>query len=305
MMTPVIVANHITKWYGPRRAVDDVSFTVAAGEVMGLLGPNGSGKTTILRILTGYLRPTSGTANICGFDVVDQSREARRRIGYVPEDIPLYDWMRVREFLTFMARIKGLPAHAVPRAVDAAIDCVALGDVIRVPIGKLSRGFRQRVGIGQALLGDPAVLVLDEPSNGLDPRQIIDMRGLIRALARTRTLLLTSHILTEIEKVADSVAILLHGRLLAVRGLHEEGGGRRVRLRIAGDRDAVRACLEAVDGVRTVTVSEPDSATYLVDVDAPSTKQALVAAVIARRFTLLALGDDSADLETLFLEATR
>src|SRR2546422_2957724 len=186
---------------------------------MGLLGPNGSGKPTILRMLTGYLRPSAGTASVSGLDVVDEPLEVRKRIGYVPEDVPLYDWMRVREFLPFMASVKGLPRRAVPTAVSSVIERLALGGVVRLPIGKLSRGFRQRAAVAQALLNDPDVLILDEPTNGLDPRQIIEMRELIRSLAGTRTLLITSHILGEIPKGADRVAILLGGPLLATHSL--------------------------------------------------------------------------------------
>src|SRR6267143_2089784 len=188
-MPSVIVADQLTKWYGPRLAVDRVSLEVEAGEVMGLLGPNGSGKTTILRILAGYLRPSAGTARIAGLDVVDYSLATRARVGYVAEDVPLYGGMGVREFLTFMARLKGLERRATSVAVDAAMERLALGDVARRLIGGLSRGYRQRVAIAQALLGDPALLFLDEPTNGLAPRQIIEMRGHIRALAGERTIL--------------------------------------------------------------------------------------------------------------------
>ena len=303
-MSPIVVADKLTKWFGPRLAVDGVSLEVGGGEVMGLLGPNGSGKTTILRMLTGYLRPSAGTASVSGLDVVDEPLEVRRRIGYVPEDVPLYDWMRVREFLTFMARVKGLPGRAVPTAVSSVIERLALGGVVRLPIGKLSRGFRQRAAIAQALLNDPDVLVLDEPTNGLDPRQIIEMRELIRGLAGTHTLLITSHILGEIQKVADRVAILLDGRLLATHSLRREGPGVRVRLRVRGIEGQVRACLERVSGVQGVTVQGPEPAAYVVDVATPAAREALAAAVVGNGFALLELEDVSADLETVFLELT-
>ena len=217
-MLPV-VAEDLTKFYGPRRAVDAVSFDVRPNEVMGLLGPNGSGKSTILRILTGYLHPSSGRARIMGHDVVAESLQARSQLGYVPEDAPLYTQMRVREFLGFMGRVRGLDGAGLQRALDEVQERLSFAHVADAPIGRLSRGYRQRVAIAQALLGKPRLLVLDEPTNGLDPRQIIEMRELIRAMSQELAILVTSHILTEIERVAHRVAILLEGRLLAVQEL--------------------------------------------------------------------------------------
>jgi ABC-2 type transport system ATP-binding protein len=306
-MPPVIVAEQLTKWYGPRLAVDHVSLEVEAGEVMGLLGPNGSGKTTILRIFTGYLRPSGGTARIAGLDVVNDSLAARARVGYVPEDVPLYGWMSVGEFLTFMARLKGVARPAAAGAVDAAIERLALGDVRRLLIGKLSRGYRQRVAIAQALLGNPDLLILDEPTNGLDPRQIIEMRAHIRALAGERTVLVTSHILGEIERVADRVAILLAGRLLGVHALRPGGLGQRLRLRVRGGETAVHACLTRVAGVQRVSVereSGADLATYFVDAEVGPIAEALATAVVAGGFGLLDMGPAPVDLETLFLGLT-
>src|SRR6266481_2780089 len=306
-MPPVIVADQLTKWYGPRLAVDRVSLEVDAGEVMGLLGPNGSGKTTILRILTGYLRPSAGAARIAGLDVVHDSLAARARVGYVPEDAPLYGWMRVREFLVFMARLKGLSRQAAPGAVERVVERLALGDVQRLLIGKLSRGYRQRVAIGQALLGDPALLILDEPTNGLDPRQIIEMRGHIRSLAGERTVVVTSHILGEIERVADRVAILLAGRLLGVHALGAGGLGERLRLRVRGEETAVLACLTRVAGVQRVSVehgSGADVATYFVDAAMGPMAEALATAVVAGGFGLLDMGPAPVDLEALFLGLT-
>jgi ABC-2 type transport system ATP-binding protein len=306
-MPPVVAALDLTKWYGPRLALDQVSLEVEPGEVMGLLGPNGSGKTTVLRILTGYLRPSSGTARIAGLDVVHDSLAARARVGYVPEDVPLYDWMAVGEFLVFMARVKGLAGRTVTGAVDAAIQRLSLGDVRRLLIGKLSRGYRQRVAIAQALLGDPDLLILDEPTNGLDPRQIIEMREHIRALGREHTVLVTSHILGEIERVADRVAILLGGRLLGVHGVREHGVGPRLRLRVRGPAEAVRACLARVPGARGVSAergTEGDVSAYIVEAGAEPIAEALAAAVVSSGFGLLDMGPAPADLERLFLELT-
>lgn len=222
---PVVRIEHLTKFYGARCAVSDVSFDMQPGEVMGLLGPNGSGKSTILRILTGYLQPTSGRAQVCGFDVVTQSLQARRCVGYVPEDVPLYVQMRVHEFLTFMGRLRGLEGAACARAIDEVVERLSFGPYRHQLIGKLSRGYRQRVAIAQALLGQPKLLILDEPTNGLDPRQIIEVRELILALASDMAVLVTSHILIEVERVAHRVAILLDGRLLAVQALADSRMG--------------------------------------------------------------------------------
>jgi ABC-2 type transport system ATP-binding protein len=188
--------------------------------------------------------------------------------------------------------------------VSSVVERLGLGGVLRLSIGKLSRGFRQRVAIAQALLNDPDVLILDEPTNGLDPRQIIEMRELIRGLAGTRTLLITSHILGEIQKVADRVAILLEGRLLATHRLRGTGPGGRIRVRVRGVEGRVRACLEGVSGVQGVSVRGSDPATYVVDVATPSAREALAAAVVGNGFALLELEDASADLEAVFLELT-
>jgi ABC-2 type transport system ATP-binding protein len=213
--------DHLSKRYGATLAVDNISLQVRRHEVLGLLGPNGSGKTTILRVLTGYLRPDGGSAQVGGFDLVRDGRSARTRVGYVPEDATLYRHMRVNEFLLFMGRLHALAGDALHERLAFVRKRLVLDDVGSTVIGRLSRGYRQRVAIAQAILHEPEVLVLDEPTNGLDPRQIIEMRGLLRELATQCSVIVTSHILSEIERVADRVAILLHGRLLAVVGLGE------------------------------------------------------------------------------------
>jgi ABC-2 type transport system ATP-binding protein len=302
MPVPVIVAENLTKYYGARLAVDRVSFEVRPNEVMGLLGPNGSGKSTILRILTGYLRPTSGTARIAGFDVVGQGLEARAQLGYVPEDVPLYTQMRVNEFLDFMGRIRGVSNASLPAAVGDVVERLSLGRVRTLLIAKLSRGYRQRVAIAQALLGKPKLLVLDEPTNGLDPRQIIEVRELIRTLSRELSILVTSHILAEIERVAHRAAILLDGKLLSVHTLGAAGDGSRVRVRLRGtDEAAVRASLRAVTGVRLLE-SLPAHGTYILasDEGAAPAVRALVQAGIA----VEEVADSGTGLEDLFLSLT-
>ena len=209
----------MSKRYGSTVALASLDLEINRGEVFGLLGPNGSGKTTFIRLLAGYLLPTSGRLEICGCDAVEQSLQARRMIGYVPEAAPVYGYMRVREFLAFMARLRGMTGRAVADAVDRVITALALQAVADRPTRTLSRGFRQRTAIAQALVHDPELLILDEPANGLDPRQIIEVRDLIRGLGGRHTVLMSSHVLGEVAKTADRVGVLLDGQLRGVRAM--------------------------------------------------------------------------------------
>jgi ABC-2 type transport system ATP-binding protein len=309
MMSPIVVAQSLSKWYGPRLAVRDVSFSIGAGEVVGLLGPNGSGKSTIFRMLTGFLPPSSGNASVAGHDIVGDSRALRREIGYVPEDAPLYDHMRVAEFLRFMAGIKGLAGAAARRSIDRVIARLELEPVARVLNAKLSRGFRQRVALAQALLNEPKLLVLDEPTSGLDPSQIIALRLLIQELAGSQTILVASHVLSEIERVASRVMILLDGNLLTDDALRQTRQTQRLRLAVDGAEAEVRACLAAVPGVRSVA-AEPGAASapprYLVEGDErPHLAETLAAALAGRGLALAELVTLPGDLEQVFLDLTR
>ena len=209
----------MSKRYGSTVALASLDLEINRGEVFGLLGPNGSGKTTFIRLLAGYLLPTAGRLEICGCDAVEQSLQARRLIGYVPEAAPVYGYMRVREFLAFMARLRGMTGRAVADSVDRVISALALQAVADRPTRTLSRGFRQRTAIAQALVHDPQLLILDEPANGLDPRQIIEVRELIRSLSGRHTVLMSSHVLGEVAKTADRVGVLLEGKLRGVRDM--------------------------------------------------------------------------------------
>ncbi len=212
----MIEVKHLTKRYGERTAIEDVTFRVEKGEILAFLGPNGAGKTTTMRILTGFLPATSGTATVAGFDVFDRPMEVKRRIGYLPETPPLYNEMTVREFLTFVAKIKGVPKAAQPGALSSVLERWGLTEVPGRLIGNLSRGYRQRVGLAQTLIHDPEVLILDEPTVGLDPKQIIEMRGLIKKLAGEHTVILSTHILPEATAVCQRVVIIHEGRIRAV-----------------------------------------------------------------------------------------
>ncbi|SFK10674.1 ABC transporter ATP-binding protein [Bradyrhizobium sp. Gha] len=306
-MPPVVLAQHMTKWYGPRRAVTDVSFAIEPGEIVGLLGPNGSGKSTIFRMLTGYLVPTSGRIEVAGCDVVADSLGVRRAISYVPEDAPLYDHMSVGGFLHFMAGIKGLPGAKARAAVDEAAERLDLTGVMTLATGKLSRGFRQRVSIAQALLANPDVLVLDEPTSGLDPHQVIAVRDLIRSLAGRHTVLMASHILPEIEKIASRVMILLDGRLLTANAMTEMTQELALRLSTPSPEAAVRHAAEGVAGVRDVA-HDPDAGAgqYLIRAARRASLAAdLVAALVAADVAVSALTELRPDLERVFLDLTR
>ncbi len=211
----MIEVHHLTKYYGTNAAVDDVSFTAETGQILGFLGPNGAGKTTTMRILTGYIPASSGTATVAGFDVFEDSREVRRRVGYLPENPPLYREMTPRSYLDFVARIKGVAAAQRREAVDRALIATAIDDVARQPIGTLSRGYKQRVAIAQAIVHSPEVIVLDEPTIGLDPKQVIGVRRLIKSLAEDRTVILSTHILPEVTQLCDKVVIISRGRIVA------------------------------------------------------------------------------------------
>jgi ABC-2 type transport system ATP-binding protein len=314
-MSPIVRTEHVSKWYGPRRAVSDVSFTVEPGEIVGLLGPNGSGKSTIFRILTGYLAPSAGSVEVAGYDVVTDSIRLRREISYVPEDAPLYDHMRVVEFLHFMASIRGLRGKAANSAVAAAAERLDLKGVMTMPGGKLSRGFRQRVSIAQALLGDPKILVLDEPTSGLDPHQVIAVRDLIRSLAGRHTVLLATHVLPEIEKIAARVMIMLDGRLLTANALKGSVDGLKLRLQAAGPAEAIRGILSSVAGVRRIA-AEPESGgepgagggpvRYLIEAERrPSLAADIAAALVTNGIAVSELSEIPPDLEQVFLDLTR
>jgi ABC-2 type transport system ATP-binding protein len=305
MNAQIIEAQNLVKWYGPRLAVRDVSFSVAEGEVVGLLGPNGSGKSTIFRILTGYIAPSSGTAVVAGHDTGLESLELRQVVSYVPEDAPLYDYMRVEEFLRFMAQLKGLGGRDVAARVDAVAERLQLEKVLSLLIGKLSRGYRQRVSIAQALLNEPKLLILDEPTSGLDPSQVIVVRDLIRELAGKQTVLIASHVLSEVELIANRVMILLDGRLLTTDALAHGAGTQRLRLQVAGGEADVRACIGAVAGVHSIAL-EAGTVRYVVEADKrPRFAQEVAAALVSRGFALSELAAVPPDLERIFLDLTR
>ncbi len=215
----MIEVQSLAKFYGDYSAVSDISFTAQKGEIVGFLGPNGAGKTTTIRMLATFLPPSSGTAKVAGFDILTNSDEVRRHIGYLPENPPLYREMMVHEYLKFVAQIKGVPSREIRSRVEEVIECCFLTDVRRKLCQHLSRGYRQRVGIAQAIIHKPEVIILDEPTSGLDPKQIVEIRALIASLAQNNTVILSTHILPEVSSVCNKVVIINHGRIVVQSSL--------------------------------------------------------------------------------------
>jgi ABC-2 type transport system ATP-binding protein len=258
-----IEVENLSKFYGPARGIEEVSFSVKKGEIMGFLGPNGSGKTTTMRILTCFFPPTSGTARICGSDILNDSFSVREKIGYLPENVPLYMDMPVFSYLNFFAEIKGVPSRMKKKKVDEVIQRCELQSVSHRLIRKLSKGFRQRVGIAQALLNDPEVLILDEPTVGLDPKQIIDIRSLIKGLGGSQTVILSTHILPEVSMTCDRVIIMHQGKLVAVdtpsnltKKLQQAP---KIMLKAEGPVSDITRTLSKLSGITTIDRKEPGS----------------------------------------------
>jgi len=309
MLQAMIEASHLTKYFGATCAVNDVSFTVERGEVIGLLGPNGSGKTTIMRMLTGFFPPTMGSARVAGRDAGEQSLELRRRVGYLPENVLLYPDMRVRRFLGFCAGVRRLNGTGARQRIDAVLHDCGLLEVADRLIGTLSKGYRQRVGLAQALLHQPEVLILDEPTVGLDPRQIVEIRSLIRGLRGHSTVLLSTHILPEVSITCDRVIIIDRGQIVAqdtAGGLARQlEGEERTLVRVAGPVDAVRAALEAVDGVQEVELSDAPTDTahrFVVHSSGgEAVRQAIAVAVVRHGWGLVEVRPVAMSLEDLFV----
>lgn len=252
-----ITASNLTKVYGTQKAVDDVSFEMNTGEVLGFLGPNGAGKTTAMRLLTCYLQPTAGSATLDGYDIHDHPKAVRRRIGYLPEDTPLYPDMPVIDYLRVSAQLQSVPDAKIDGRIQDMMDVCGLGPERHKRIGELSKGFQQRVGLAQALLHDPPVLILDEPTTGLDPNQIAEIRELIKEIGKEKTVMLSSHILKEVEMTCDRILIIDQGRIVAdgpTEELREQFvGGTRLRVQVDAPENAdVDGALNDIDGVASV-----------------------------------------------------
>lgn len=308
----MIEVSHLSKKYGTHPAIEDLSFTVGDGQIFGLLGPNGAGKSTIMNILTGYLAPTSGEVKVAGFSLPEQARQAKACVGYLPEQPPLYPEMTVQEYLDFAAELKGIKKKADRKEqVRKAARRTGLEEVLPRLIRSLSKGYRQRVGIAQALLGAPQLIILDEPTVGLDPAQVIEIRRLIQELGKTHTVILSSHILSEVQAVCQQVLILSKGRLVAVGSPEELGEtlnpGSRLRATAQGEPDTVLAAVRSVPGICKVELESAadGQVTFTAESeDAADRRAAVSRALTEAGCTVLALAAENRSLEEVFLALT-
>jgi len=303
----MIEVKQLSKSYGPREAIKNLSFQIEKGEVVGFLGPNGAGKSTTMNILSCIMPATSGTAKICGFDVFEQALEIRRLIGYLPETPPLYGDMLVRDFLVFAARIRNVPLKKTNAAVEQAIEKCSLKEVDGRIIGRLSKGYRQRVGIAQALVHDPDILILDEPTIGLDPIQIIEIRKLIKELSSSHTIILSSHILPEITQICKRVIIVSEGQIAAVDSLDalttRLRKGERLLLKVRHSNNEIIKKLSSLEKVNAVTEHQPSQ--FTIDCEPNADIQDEIARLILdNKWGIIELKPASMTLEDIFLKLT-
>lgn len=299
----MIKIENVTKMYGPAVAVDNISFEVAKGEILGFLGPNGAGKTTTMRVITGFFPPTDGNVFVEGYSILTDPLEVKRRIGYVPENPSMYSDMKVRDYLKFIGAIKGIPKGDLEHSIERAVELCALKSVLGKQIGQLSKGFQQRVALGQALINDPPVLVLDEPTSGLDPKQIHEIRQLIKSMAGKRTIILSTHILPEVSMTCSKVVIINEGVIVAVDTTENIGRNlersHQVELTVEGPSDKIKGSISKIRGVNGVKHSGNQ---YTVEVEMGTDVRAEIARMIVNEgFGLLELKTRSLSLEDVFL----
>ena len=308
----MIKVSNLSKQYVERAAVDNISFEVESGEIVGFLGPNGAGKTTTLRMLTGYIPPTSGTASIGGHDVFSESIKARQKIGYMPENVPLYDDMRVREYLRFRAELKGLRGQEARQGVSEAIDLCGLKKIRRQIISSLSKGYRQRVGLADALVNNPELLILDEPTNGLDPNQIRRFRELIKQLGIRHTILISTHILSEVEMTCNRVIILNEGKIIAndkPKDLSRElRSANTISIEVKIPTETAQNLINAIPGIKKVTKEhQAEEWSYFTIRTEPGNdvRESIVHLANAQGWPLREIRTQYATLEDAFVEITQ
>ncbi len=308
----MIEITALTKRYGKNLALDNVSFSIAKGEIVGFLGPNGAGKSTTMNIITGYLSSTSGTVTVDGYDILDNPNEVKKRVGYLPEQPPLYMDMTVEEYLDFVYDLKKIKGIDKKEHISGIVEKVGIENVYKRRISHLSKGYKQRVGLAQALLGNPEVLILDEPTVGLDPKQIIEIRNVIKELGKEHTVILSSHILSEISAVCERVIIIKNGRIVAEdtpENLSKQFGGSMIELKVGTDSDSVKAVIESIDGVESVTVKESlvNECTVVVataEGDNTEFSKALFFKLAENGMPILMQNTVRASLEDVFIELT-
>ena len=307
----MVEVKNLTKHYGRVKAVRDLSFEIGDNEILGFLGPNGAGKSTTMNIIAGYLPASGGTVTVCGHDIKEDAREAKRCIGYLPEIPPLYPDMRVEEYLRYCAGIKGLKRSERKQQVEMAIRRLQLTDMRRRLIGNLSKGYKQRVGLAQAIIGDPKLLILDEPTVGLDPTQVSELRKFIRELGKDHSVILSSHILAEISAICNRVVIINKGELCAVdtiENLERKMTGSAVLIRtIEGELSAASAVLEKVSGIsETLSAVDYDDGTcvFKLRLEDEKVRQEIMSAMVSNNINIAEMSMERPDLEQVFLELT-
>ncbi|NOQ98038.1 MAG: ATP-binding cassette domain-containing protein [Calditrichae bacterium] len=305
----MIEVNDLTRYYGQKRAISNVSFKVKKGEILGMLGPNAAGKTTAMRILTCYMPPTAGSATVGGYDIFDQSMQVRQITGYLPENPPLYTDLTVKDYLMFVAKIKGVEKNKTKAEIDTVIEKASIGEVRNRVIGMLSKGFKQRVGLAQCLLNNPQVVILDEPTVGLDPKQIIEIRELIKNLKGDHTVILSSHILPEVEQTCERVVIISEGEVVAEDTPENltarMKGGERVLLELEGDEKQVKEVFKTFPDVTAVKVNKTAGGLLKVEVESKKDlRKDYAQALIGKKIGLLEMQSDKVTLEDIFLHLT-
>ena len=303
----MITVERLSKTYGERLAVDDISFKIEQGEIVGFLGPNGAGKTTTMRAITGYLMPTEGEVWVADYNMRKDPLKARQHIGYLPETIPLYTDMTTRAYLRFAARLRGLDSKTTQRRIDEVVEVCQLQEYLDVLTGKLSKGFRQRVGLAQAIIHDPEVLILDEPTVGIDPLQVVQTKEMIKELGRKRTILLSTHILPEVSLICERVIIINQGKIVAkdsIDNLSQFLNTRKqLRLKVNGPPEQVMECLSKIETLLEVSYQEPH---HILEFERDQQPQAEVNQVLAQEgWTLLAMEEMEMSLEEIFVKLTK
>jgi ABC-2 type transport system ATP-binding protein len=305
----VIEVNDLTRYYGQKPAISNVTFKVQKGEILGLLGPNAAGKTTTMRILTCYMPPTSGTATVAGYDIFDQAMQIKQMTGYLPENPPLYTDLDVMDYLSFVAKIKGVEKGNIKKEIDIVIEKASIGEVRNSVIGKLSKGFKQRVGLAQSLLNNPQIVILDEPTVGLDPKQIIEIRELIKNLKGDHTVILSSHILPEVEQTCERVVIISEGKVVAedtpANLTSRMKGSDRVLLEVEGEKSKIEEVFKSFPEITNLHFDVGSDGLVKVVVESKQDlRKEYAQALVNKNLGLLEMQSDKVTLEDIFLDLT-